>query len=231
MSYDWSPKPEVVSRVGGEIRDILDSLGTARLLHEYYNPDRPFAGVTFDLLGEGGDAKRDVVSETDLLAVSLLDTPYPAKAVRLLIQQEPTRREISQLLHEVPPRTPLWRAEDEALDAANAVWDYVKHLGGGRIGLGQTRISKLLARKRPHLIPISDSIVSRVIERALKGSHWGVLRECLRHPDPLRARLDELKAEAQVDDRISLLRILDVSLWMHRSSSDNAEAVRLELGI
>jgi len=91
---------------------------------------------------------------------------------------------------------------------ANQLWDQLNKVHG----IAQVIAGKLLARKRPRLIPIYDAHVDRAI--AAQGDWWLSLRHTLKqHPD-LVARLEEIRAESGLGEDISLIRVLDVSIWM-----------------
>ncbi len=85
--------------------------------------------------------------------------------------------------------------------------------------------SDLLARKRPQLMPILDSVIIDALHlEGLDG--WLALRAAL--TPALRHRIDEL-AQAATDQgaaRPSTLRLLDVATWMMHSQSRQAKAVR-----
>lgn len=78
-------------------------------------------------------------------------------------------------------------------------------------GVGATTASTLLARKRPRLRPIYDTIVAEVV-----GSTrlWEPLRAHLtQHPD-LHERLLRLREQANLSTDVSALRVFDVVTWM-----------------
>lgn len=82
-----------------------------------------------------------------------------------------------------------------------------------RWGIGPTLASKLMVRKRPHLIPIEDSVVDRVIERG-RGDSWRLWWEAFqtegdyleKHATKLRVEIGRLE--------LYILRVFDVMLWM-----------------
>lgn len=79
--------------------------------------------------------------------------------------------------------------------------------------MGETVASKIMARKRPHLIPIDDSVVTRVIGRGRKSS-WRMRWMELREDSYLIDRAEEIRAH--VDRRaLSTLRALDFVLWRY----------------
>ena len=80
-------------------------------------------------------------------------------------------------------------------------------------GVGPTISTKLIARKRPRLVPTYDSIVAAVTDTA-KGQ-WEPLRMALRDEDrALQKRLLRLRQAAVLSDAVSALRVLDVIAWM-----------------
>jgi hypothetical protein len=87
--------------------------------------------------------------------------------------------------------------------------------------------SKVCARKRPHLFPVRDDVVTSYIGiRQLRSyaADWQVFRGLLeddRLMTRLRKSVDEAAAEddVQVGDPNALLRHLDVVLWMHASEA------------
>ncbi len=77
---------------------------------------------------------------------------------------------------------------------------------------------KLLARKRPRLVPVYDEVV-RCAVRSPRG-FWIWLHEQLRANGGLLAdRLAKLRADAGLDTTVSLPRILDVVVWMRHHNS------------
>ncbi|WP_368680428.1 DUF6308 family protein (plasmid) [Rhodococcus opacus] len=80
-------------------------------------------------------------------------------------------------------------------------------------GIGQTKATKLIARKRPRLYPIGDSVVSQVL--GTERAHLNPVREALRADDAaLHRRLLSIRKEAGLPDEISALRVFDVIAWM-----------------
>ncbi len=72
-----------------------------------------------------------------------------------------------------------------------------------------------MARKRPHLIPIYDSVVKRVVGMPHSGDQWQRWVVALQANDKaLAQRLGEIRSESG-QQHLSLLRVLDIVLWMH----------------
>jgi len=103
------------------------------------------------------------------------------------------------------------------MDNINVMWKALTVIDG----IGTASASKLLARKRPRLCPISDSVVRDAVD--VPGRTWDVLRWLMQDP-AARADVEALRpAEAAT---ASLLRILDVALWVLYSKSAAAQEVR-----
>jgi hypothetical protein len=184
----------------------------------YFDPEHPFAGNMFDSLGRN---PADAITSDDLLVVTLLDVRWSPLAVRRLLTDKAAK--ISELLGEIDDNTDLWADDGPAqLDAVNPLWDLLCELPGVR----DTRASKLLARKRPRLIPITDSIVVSAV--GTQGRTWATIQECFQ--DVLfRQSVEAVRPENAKS--VSLLRIFDVALWMLYSQSKAARRARQEAGV
>jgi uncharacterized protein DUF6308 len=200
---------------------LIANLATARLgdaVARYFDPVQPFAGRTFDSLG---DNPRDKIVPDDLLAVTLLDVRWTPLAVRRLLYGQAD--EISKLLGEIDDKTELGAPDSgKQLDAAGPLWDLMYQLPGVR----DTKASKLLARKRPRLIPITDSIVVSAVRTP--GRTWATLHCCFQDTC-FRQTVESLRPEKT--ELISLLRIFDVAIWMLFSQSKAAKEARRETGV
>jgi hypothetical protein len=188
------------------------------LVTAYFDPRQPFAGRTFDFSGQ--NPPNEIISD-DLLAVTLLDVRWTPLAVRSLLSDRAT--EVSDLLGQIDSKTDLWAEDgDEQLDASLPLWNLLDSLDA----VGDTKASKLLARKRPRLIPITDSIIASAV--GTPGHTWPTLRLCFQ--DGLfRERLENLRPDGA--EAISLLRIFDIAIWMLYSRSKAARRTRQEAGL
>jgi hypothetical protein len=171
------------------------------LVSAYYDPALGFAGATFDALGVN---PRNEITRDDLLAVTLLDGRWTASAVRRLLGADSAQA--TALLVRISSATSLWEASDQRLAAIDPLWDL---LTSGRDGVGQTLASKLLARKRPRLVPITDKIIVARVDTA--GQTWKALRYCFQDAS-LRQAIEALRPRQATT--ASVLRLLDAALWM-----------------
>jgi hypothetical protein len=175
----------------------------------------------FDDLGEN---PTDRFSADDLVAVSLLDVRFGPEPVRALLVEHVADR----LLAEVPTSLPLWEADYDAVlgesSSAGRLWRSLRDIRG----IGRTRVSKLLARKRPALLPILDSVVGDALGLGGVGS-WAALQDALADVQ-IRTAIDGM-ARGLDRPAPSTLRLLDVVMWMRFSESTNARSVRQALGL
>jgi hypothetical protein len=179
-------------------------------LREYYRM-RPGTGASFDGWDSTGTRELDTKCFTadDLIAVSFLSVAVPPKAAWQLLEGRPD--DFNRLLPQVPehdladvdPRDindewPAWQ-----------LWDELRKLRG----VGWVIAGKLLARKRPRLIPVYDRIVKKVAGG--DPNYWVPLCEALQADDrALHHRLLRLHQEAGLPPAFSALRVFDVIAWM-----------------
>ena len=80
--------------------------------------------------------------------------------------------------------------------------------------IGPVAAGKLLARKRPHLLPVSDSRVKKVLNRPRADNRWWHdLRDQLISDQKLVRELESVRHRAGAG-HMSLLRVFDVMCWM-----------------
>lgn len=82
-------------------------------------------------------------------------------------------------------------------------------------GMGPTRTSKLLAKKRPKLIPIYDSVVAKVLGLEDSTDHWLVMHALLRAEHGALHRMLQELGESAEGQGLSALRIFDILAWMY----------------
>lgn len=195
-----------------------------RHAEEYFAPDPRFPGVGrftgahFESLGTEQNLP-DEITASDLLAVGTLSVHVPARATIAILGE--LAEDISGLLAQIPAETRIGELKDESSfnehlgprSPALALWDVLRRNADGEIrwDVGPTIASKIMARKRPHLIPIEDSIVDRAIGRGRKNS-WRLWWEVLHVDQFLERRASEVR-EHIARPQLSTLRTLDIVLW------------------
>jgi hypothetical protein len=201
------------------------------LVGAYYDPNRPFAGELFD---EYGNNPRNQFTADDIVAASLLDVRFGPRAVRrLLVDRTATKpdfpKSADQLLAEIPDDEDLWEGKVD-LSRQSPAWQLWMLLDDIP-GIGGTRASKLMARKRPRLFPIVDSVIKQHLKLGNMNA-WTALREVL-SDGALRRHIDNLAPAANRHAPPTTLRLLDVLTWMRYSNSRNAQTVRrhFEVGV
>lgn len=184
-------------------------------LRGYYDPafgtKGSFTGAAFDTWDSTGNRARDLNRFTadDLAAVTFLSVKVVAPAAYRLLG--PDAGHFNHLLAavgddrdfadvtpgEITPDSPAWVLEDALR---------------GLPGVGRTIASKLMARKRPRLVPIYDKVLRRVM--GLEQAHWVPLNALLRADgQALQERLLGLREAANLPASVSVLRVLDVIAW------------------
>ena len=91
-------------------------------------------------------------------------------------------------------------------------------------GIGWVTANKLIARKRPRLVPVYDSVVRDALQPG-PDQFWARLRSCLAEHDDVRAELDRIRERSAAD--LSHLRVLDIVVWMRafgHSQTQEADA-------
>jgi Family of unknown function (DUF6308) len=199
------------------LRGSLAVRGLSQAVAAYFSQDESFAGLTFTCLGSNPP---DKVTADDLLAVSLLDIAWQPGAVRELLGTAAGK--VSGLLSAIRSDVDLWDATDEHLAPVDPLWDLLLRT----TGVGTATASKLVARKRPRLCPVSDKVVIQAV--GVPGWTWEALR-CLLQDPQARAQIEELRPPSAAG--ASLLRILDVAIWIRHSHSRAAGHLRREAGI
>lgn len=199
---------------------------SARDLGIYYGVQTPlgspvFSGRRFGSLGLHGHRDHDPnrFTAADLLAVQCLSITVPIEVAIDLLEGE-LGRQIGELLGRIDSDIDLGTEDSRSLvndgREADQAWRLLKR----QDDVGWVTAGKLLARKRPRLIPVWDNVVRCAFGRPPSGSAWLWLDGMLREQDgALLQLLATTRTEAGLTEQISLLRTLDVVVWMrHRNS-------------
>lgn len=210
-----------------ELLKVLRSDQSLADLGKYFNlasPEDPpyYTGARFDTLGGGGarDDVKDVISPTDLLAVQCLSVVILAPVALSLVEGQ-LGDQMTACLRGIPADLDLGAAG--ALDhvqsgsPADLAWQLLRE----QDDVGWVTAGKLLARKRPKLIPVWDNVVKCAYGRPHDAWRW--LDSQLRNDARLMSRISELHQQARLPAEVSRLRVLDVVIWMlHRPDHKSA---------
>lgn len=123
----------------------------------------------------------------------------------------------------MPAEAALWEMDEKVYSAVDSIWRALVKLPG----VGPTKAGKLLARKRPSLVPIVDDVIVTFLPPGDRGFWWALHKALL--DSTRRDRIDAL-AEA-LTPTPTTIRVLDVAVWMRCSNSTNARQVRQRLGL
>jgi hypothetical protein len=210
------PTDDAVQAAARHLRATLTVPGLDGAVAAYF-AEPGFAGMTFADLGHNPP---DEIIPDDLLAVALLDITWRPQVIRTLLGSHKQR--ISELLAALPQATDLWDASAQTMKNINLIWDALTAIHG----ISTATASKLLARKRPRLCPISDRVVIKAVD--VPRRTWDVLH-CLLQDLAARAEVEALRPATATG--ASLLRILDVAIWVSHSRSGAAQWVREQTGL
>jgi hypothetical protein len=203
------------------LRALVSAPGAVDDLRAYFGiglaPDtKAFTGSRFEHLGGGGDRPTvaDTITAEDLIAVQTLSVTVPASAALDLLEG-PLRTELSLLLGAIPTGLDLVDA-DAAQIRTGSPADRAWHLLKAQHGIGWVTAGKVLARKRPRLLPVYDDVVRCALGQPV--DFWLSLHAALRADGAdLQQCLIALREEAKVPETVGALRVCDVAVWMgHR---------------
>jgi hypothetical protein len=188
----------------------VDYLQRYYSVYEDYQPR--YSGSCFESMA-ALNSDPNTLEPEDFLAVTMLSVNVPARAAIRLLGRDAAV--VSQLLSQIPTDVDIIDADPQMLCAespAGQLWDVLRR---SRDGLGPTTTSKLLAAKRPRLLPIWDSLVERATGLGTID-YWSKFQYILADDQRLVWEwLRELRPLASnLPASIPELRILDVLLWM-----------------
>ncbi|MDQ0733104.1 DUF6308 family protein [Arthrobacter sp. B1I2] len=199
----------------------------ARLLSAYYRRTADglpaYTGSYFNSWAGGGNSatSANVITADDLIAVSFLAVDISGEAAIGILDTH--REKISRLLAKIPADRDLAEirpgefADTFGPDSpATQLWHVLRGRDTGRWGVGETKTSKIMARKRPRLVPIYDSVVGPLMglnENSI--GQWSTWHSAFLEDPGLARRLATIRQISGVEDPISDIRVMDIVLWMH----------------
>lgn len=163
-----------------------------------------FTGSRFNSWGADNDP--DLITADDVIAVQLLSMrPHWTTTWELL---DGRKERIEDLLRRVRADVDVWDAAAEsAHDEAQPLWGAIFEIPGA----GRALTSKLLARKRPRLIPVWDSVVRAAV--GAPKEPWACFRDWF-GSEANREKLERILRDADVPVDVPLLRVFDIVIWM-----------------
>ena len=200
---------------------VVDDPQSAADLADYFQLDRPpgtmprYSGSRFEFLAGGGDrpAVANTITTDDLLAVTLLSVDVPGD-VALQLLEGPLGQDLTHHLAQIPVDVgigdPVARQLLTRASHADVAWTLLEEPHG----MGWVITNKLLARKRPRLIPVYDGVVRCAFGKP--DGLWSLLLT-LFADGRLEESLTHVRSTAGVPETVTPLRVLDVIVWMrHR---------------
>lgn len=158
----------------------------------------------------------------DIQSTALLSVPLqPVTMIAIMELND----ELEADLSEIPTRLDLADAPD-AVEPWDGIWVHANaaHWTLRQVpGVARTVASKLLARKRPALLPVWDTRVAQILGSASVDNDWLLVQSIVRtHSRALETLRRDLLLRLDHDDRVAALtplRVLDIAMWMSGESS------------
>lgn len=203
---------------GRSVQDVIDEIGStaAGLVRTYF--DGRYSGAYFDVIADRDHPNQFTARDLIAPAALAIRLGSPDFWQDVLVSRS---KQYNDLLASIP-RVPIWAVAVDKLtqgEPAWQLWDLLRE----HTGIGPTTTSKLMAAKRPELIPIQDSVVVRVLH-GYTGNFWIAMRVAMLDAG-LRQRLDAIRAEVR-QPHLALLRVLDILLWMHGTTPTEREELQ-----
>lgn len=203
-----------------------------RYFEECDNGRPMYTGSRFETFAGGGDVvEPSRITAADLIAVSMLSVHVPGQAALGIIEE--LGGEIERLLVQVPNDVRLEDLNEEGFkqflddgSPTDRIWQLLRQRKDVW-GVGPTTASKILARKRPHLVPIYDSVIAQQVDMHDSGGQWRRWWQAFQGEEgrKLSQRLDAIRTPSG-QAHLSLLRVLDIVLWMEgRGAEKTRETV------
>ncbi|WP_294564734.1 DUF6308 family protein [uncultured Arthrobacter sp.] len=160
---------------------LADTKEATAHVRDYYVQDYrqglPRTGASFDQWAGGGDRPdaANQLTADDCVAVSLLSVQVPPTAAIGLLRDE--KANADRLLSLIPTDTRMCDLDAEGYkdhlgpaSPAHELWNVITRQRGQKWEIGATTASKIMARKRPHLIPIVDKVIRGFVGRGTTGT-------------------------------------------------------------
>lgn len=194
-----------------------------------YSAGGAYTGAYFHELTHAGPSHPDQFDISDIASLSLLSVTLNGQMAKQLTTKNEESDQLARVLAREPDRNlgELTTEQVEKLNGSEGLdpaWNLISKIHG----VGPTRTAKLLARKRPRLIPIWDSVIARVLGLPKTTSYWIHFHMALTADGSrLDDKLSELAQKAGVGERYSRIRVLDILAWMYGKDKKNYQSTVL----
>lgn len=163
----------------------------------------------FDRLSQSTDPMQ--IEPVDLLGVSVLGSPLPGVGIEWLVSDE-GRWLSAEILADIRPDARLDDTDTRCIIRAGDLFRLLRTRTP--VKLSRSAVTRILAAKRPALVPIDDRL-SRDFFAYPKGDEWWMDWRLALTPEVIE-RVDEARSEAARDidaaADLSDLRILDIAM-------------------
>lgn len=203
------------------LREALDApLG--RRFADYFGSDVPYAGASFESYRPSG---ADSIDPSDLIALTFLSIGFSLKSKsgvtpHAALRLERRRDDIAGLLKELPVDVAIEKLDEagfEELLGTGSHGDQLFELLRQEVGLPRVATYKLLARKRPALIPIRDTVVERALDQKPTDAWWRPWWFAMTTGSAIAELIDEIRWSGPSEaHNLSTLRTADIAIWMLR---------------
>ena len=199
----------------------------ATLIGRYFAED--YTGSHFEFFEPRGDNQKtkNRFTYADVFAPNLLGVRVKGKTGYGLVEGD-LAKEAAVLLSKIPVNKELHEFETNPLTGIPT--ELSKLIDPNSTAPVTT--SKLLARKRPHLLPVLDSVLQVALVQGNRG-RWNHYFQLLSDANLVKA-LEKIKKKAVSLQpnfpniaQLSLLRVLDIALWMeHREGVHGKKGIK-----
>jgi Family of unknown function (DUF6308) len=178
-----------------------------------------FTGAAFDTYGQNDPC---AVTADDLIAVTMLSIrvqEYGTAGIRpsAILELQAVSSEIHSQLSQLPADRELHTLNQDEFNSwlgpsspGMVLFDLLRH----RVSFPRVAVHKLLARKRPLLLPIRDTVVERALDLARPNDRWWQpWWLALGGDGAIVSQLSEIRRLAGTPN-LSLLRIADIVIWL-----------------
>lgn len=155
----------------------------------------------------------------DILAVQSLGVAISSETCRWLLEPHQDRDWYLRAAQSEIGESTLWTCDPQLLSDGGSLALLYSSLRGQR-GLGPVRTSKLLAVKFPTVVPIRDSKVETLLGWSRQENWWFPMRDLILSGEPPIFSIIEQLPLPRNAPEVTVLRKLDVVLWMEARSRD-----------
>lgn len=184
------------------------------LLERYFDPSGPFISREFDFI-EPNDPYQ--ITAVDFLALVTRGLPLSPEAIVTFLADTERQQKIQHALTAIEDGRCITDPDGEVLllqetDELTKLWDLVMGIPGFNAELTST----LLSRKRPRLVPVSNSVTLEAFKVQDQADHWPTMVGLFNISD-VKMRLIGIRSALGFNrENMSLQRLIDVALWMER---------------